>query len=585
MKRYLGALLLLPFFPLRLLWWVVAGLRFALWRRRTFKAGRYYVLDWAGEVIETEPEGRIERWARELFWPGDDGVMLSEVRALSRALKRRAPSGLIIRLGPLDAGYAKCMELRALLAEIARHTTVYVELGSGAGGRELLVASAAQHVSAPPSVHIAPVGAAATTFFGTRLLGRLGLTARVASRGRYKSAIEPFTREDRSEADREQTTKLVEGLDRLLVSTLAESRRRSEEELAQLMDDAPYSGQRAAERGLIDLVLREDELVAKLGQEVGVDHFRLDRGEGLVRGDEVPRLRLLPPSKKEIGLVMVEGAIVDRHAPQQLTQAAASEVIDDLRSAQADEDLAAVVLYVDSPGGSVAASDAILGAVRRLDQEKPVVAYFSDVAASGGYYIACGARRIVASPYTITGSIGVFQMLPDASRLLEKLEIAVDTVKLRRHADFGSPFRAPTEEEMQHSDHEVEEIYERFLELVATARKRPKDEVAQAAEGRVWLGQEAHAQGLVDELGGLETALAAARTLAAVPCEEVPRRVRTKRRAQDRLPVPRHPDPAAAFVAGLGALRPAEARLLRELWWLRSTGAQASWLYAPFLVR
>lgn len=585
MRRYLTALLLLPLLPLRLLWFALAWLRLALWRARTMRPGRHYVLDWSGELIESEHEGRLERWLRDLVWPADEGVRLDEVRALVRSLERRAPSGLIVRLGPLDAGYARCMELRELLASIARHTQVHVQLRGATEGRELMVASAAHHVSAAPSAQVAPVGASATTFFGTRLLGRLGLRARVASRGRYKSAIEPFTREDRSEADREQTTALVEGLDRLLISTLSERRGRSAEEITAVLDAAPYSGQRAAERGLIDATLREDELIGRIAREVGPARFRLERGDGLTRGAEPPRLHLVPSARREIGLVMIEGAIVDRRAPHELTQAAESEVIDDLRTAQADEDLAAVVLYVDSPGGSVSASDAILGAVQRLDQEKPVVAYFSDVAASGGYYVACGARRIVASPHTITGSIGVFQMLPDASALLEKLEIGVDTVKLRAHADFGSPFRAPTEEEERHADLEVEEIYERFLDLVAAARKRPKEQIAEAAEGRVWLGVEAHARGLVDELGGLETALNAARGLAAVPCEEVPRLVRTKRRAQNRLPAPYRPDPAAAFVARLGGLGVREARLLRELWWLRRTSGRSSWLYAPMLVR
>lgn len=585
MKRLALALLLLPLLPLRLLWFLGAWLRFAAWRRRSFRPGRLYVLDWAGEVIETEHEGRVERWLRALFWPAEDGVVLSEVRALRRAFELRAPAGLVIRLGRLDAGYAKCMELRALLAELTRHTRVHVLLRSGAEGRELLVASAAQHVSAPPSVHIAPLGASATAFFGTRLLGRLGLRARVASRGRYKSAIEPFTREGRSEPDREQTLALIEGLDQLLLSTLATARKRSVEDITALVDSAPHSGELAAARGLIDACLREEELVDQLQRDEGRDRFRLDRGERLLRGAEVPRLRLVPSREKEVGLVMVEGAIVERRAPHELTQAAADEVVDDLRSALEDEDLAAVVLYVDSPGGSVAASDAILGAVRRLDREKPVVAYFSDVAASGGYYVACGARRIVASPHTITGSIGVFQLLPDVSGLLEKLELGVDTLKLRRHADFGSPFRAPTEEETRHSDQEVEEIYQRFLELVAAARGRPKEEIAEAAEGRVWLGQEAHARGLVDELGGLEAALAAARALSAAPCREIPRLVRTKRRAQNRLPVPHRADPAASFVAGLGGLRPSEERLLRELWWLRRTSRDRRWLYAPLIVR
>jgi protease-4 len=585
LKRYLLAALLLPLLPLRLLWFGLQWLRLAFWRRRAMRPGRHYVLDWSGDIVETEHETRLAQWLRELFSPGEERVHLAEVRALRRSLELRAPSGLLIRLGSLSAGYAQCMELHAELTRIAKTTRVYVHLSSGAEGRELLVASAAHHVSAPPSVHISAIGSSTTAFFITRLLERIGLEAKVVSRGRYKSAVEPFTRTDRSEADREQATALVKGLDQALVTTLARRRNKSIAEIEEVMDHAPYSGVKAAEKQLIDASLREEELTAKIAADLGVSKLKLDRGDKLDRGGRLPRLRLLSARTREVGLVMVEGAIVDRRAPQQLSQATESEVIDDLRTALLDEDLAAVVLHINSPGGSVTASDAILAAVRRLDQEKPVVAYFSDVAASGGYYIACGARKIVASPKTITGSIGVFHVLPNLSALLARLEVGVDTIKQRRNADFASPFHPMSESQLDQLDLEVEEIYDRFLELVAGARRRTKAQIADVAEGRVWLGEDALRAGLIDELGGLEGAVSAARSLAQSECSEVPRLVHTKRRAQNRLPLAPASDPIALLLAQLGPLGRNETRLLREMWLLRETSHRPTWLYAPLLLR
>ena len=585
MKRYLIAALLLPLLPLRLLWFGFRWLSFWLWRRRTFRPGRSYVLDWSGDVVETEHERRLETWLREQFSPGKKSVRLSEVRALRRSLELRAPSSLLVRIGPLNAGYARCMELRQELVRMAKTTTVYVHLPHGAEGRELLVASAGHHVSAPPTVHLSPVGAATTAFFFTRLLGRLGLKANVVSRGRYKSATEPFTRTERSEEDREQATALVRGLDQALIAALESRPSLESRDLRALIDGAPYSGTKAAEVQLIDACLREEELMPKIAAGLGQSKLGLHRAEKLERGGKVPRLRLVRPRTTEVGLVMVDGAIVDRRASGQLTQAAGSEVIDDLRTALEDDGLGAVVLHINSPGGSVAASDAILGAVQRLDREKPVVAFFSDVAASGGYYIACGARKIVACEKTITGSIGVFHVLPDFSELLERLEINVDTIKLGRNADFASPWNPLSEAQREHLDREVAEIYDRFVALVATARQRTPAEIESVAGGRVWLADDALGVGLVDDLGGFERAVQLARELSTTACEETPRLVRTKRRAQNRLPLPPAPDPTSLIASRLGPLAPHESRVLRELWLLRETSRRSAWLYAPILLR
>jgi protease-4 len=246
-------------------------------------------------------------------------------------------------------------------------------------------------------------------------------------------------------------------------------------------------------------------------------------------------------TKKHIGVVEVHGAIVDTGSPY-LTYvdrlAVQQAVVNDLRAALEDPGIGAVILHVDSRGGSVTASDAIWSAVKRLDREKPVIACMGNVAASGGYYVACGARSIVCSPLTITGSIGVYAMYPVWPELARMIGVNHDVVKNRLHAAMYDPWREISEDARAHADREVAAMYDAFIGLVAEARGKTKEEIDAIAQGRVWSGRKAKALGLIDGLGGMEEALERAREAApGVSFEEEPVLVHSWRN-QGRPPPP-----------------------------------------------
>jgi protease-4 len=224
-------------------------------------------------------------------------------------------------------------------------------------------------------------------------------------------------------------------------------------------------------------------------------------------------------------------------------------VVADLRAALADPHIGAVILHVNSRGGSVTASDGIYAAVRRLNQEKPVIACFGEVAASGGYYVACGARAIVASPLTVTGSIGVFAMFPTWPGLTERLSIQHDVIKNRSHAALYDPWGGFDDEARALADREVGAMYEDFLNLVATARHKTRDEIHAVAEGRVWIGADALRVGLVDGLGGMTEASERARKAYGKPLAD--EMVLVKARGHETRPLPFRPEKAAQLALPL----------------------------------
>ena len=272
-------------------------------------------------------------------------------------------------------------------------------------------------------------------------------------------------------------------------------------------------------------------------------------------------------------------------------------MVADLRAALRDPKVASVVLYVDSRGGSVTASDAIWAAVKRLDAEKPVIACFGDVSASGGYYVGCGARSIVCSPLTVTGSIGVFSVLPTWPELAKRFDVGHDVIKNLDNADVYNPWAGFDDARRAHAQKEVELMYEIFLERVSAARAMSRDAAHEVAQGRVWMGKDAHAVGLIDGLGGFSEALERARMAAKGKVAERPQLVKAKR-PQSR-PNPHRQDGAVSpadalrrLVAspGQGDLFRAvlghgpEARLAAELatlWATRPAGGAGTFAWAP----
>ena len=434
-------------------------------------------------------------------------VALHALRRLARRVARDGRvKGIVVTLRGLGGGMATATALRDVLAKVRESgKEVVVHLPLGAGSKETFVATAANRVYVGPRATLAPLGFASSTRYWQKALAKFGVSARIFSRGTYKSAGETLVRDTMSDPQREQLGAVLDQLWEALVHGIASGRGVSREKAIAIVDGAPYRAQAAVEAGLVDGAAYEDELPALLGSRERPAPFV--HASRYMRGADFPLPRPTPPGV--VGVIHVHGPIMSR--AQAANGVAADEpIINAIRAARVAPVVRAVVLHVDSPGGSALASDRIHHEIVQLAAQKPVVACFGDVAASGGYYVGVAAHHIVAQPSTITGSIGVVSARLGAEELLGRVGVATETLKRGARAGLLDPTRPLSDDEASALDQEIGGVYDAFVDVVAEGRKRPRGEVLAVAEGRVWTGVEAHARGLVDELGGFDAALRAA---------------------------------------------------------------------------
>ncbi len=505
--------------------WIIALFALAIWpirlwaKRRILKKSGWVELNLEGEVLEILPEERVqERLIRQILkQPEPKRVLLKRLRQLvDELIEDPYAEGMLVRLGPLGGGWVGAQEIHAELMRLRKAgKQILIHIKQNASNKELMVASAATKLMMPPTGMLMSSGSAAPGLFLKGLLDKIGFRMEVASAGRFKSAPDQFTRNQRSEADLEQTKAIVDTLDEAIVDSLKQGRGLRGEAAKKLLENAPMVGLKAAKEGYVDEAVRDEELlsvVEKYSQRIKKPRPMGARKYLTVRRPPKP----VQPKKRHIGVVKVHGAIVDQApggsiGPAGGPMAVEGPIVANLRAALKDQNVAAVVLSVNSRGGSVTASDAIYAAVKRLNQTKPVIACFHDVAASGGYYVACGARSIVASPLTITGSIGVFSMIPTWPALADRLNIGRDVVKNHKNADLYNPWSGFDEDGRDHAQTEVRHMYDVFLDLVSEARRMDTKQADAVAQGRVWTGRDAHREGLVDSLGGFQEAVERAR--------------------------------------------------------------------------
>lgn len=480
--------------------WPLKAARAALVLRR----GGYLRLTLDGEVVDL-PQRRF-RW----FKPKPTPTSVVRVRELAREIADDPKIlGLIVEIKSLRAGAAVTSSLREALAPIRlAGKKLFIHLPLGAGTRELVVASAGTSIVGGPQSSIAPLGMALESKYLRRLLDKVGIVPEILARGEFKTAGETIERDSMSEEQREQLSAILDTLYEELVSSLSEGRNVSREKATAWIDAGAMRAKDAAFAGLIDGVAYDDE-VPRLatGEEepktLAAPIYLLAR-----RGS-----RLSLGGSRRIGVVVVRGPIVSR-SPMPVDRLAVDDrIIGALKSAREDASVEGVVLYVESPGGSALASDRIYREVTRVAKKKPVVAYFSNVAASGGYYVAAGANRIVAQPTTLTGSIGVVAAHLVVAPLLDKLGIVTERLKRGARADMMSTTRRFEPGEREALSREIDGFYRDFVGVVALGRQRPYDEIEKLARGRVYSGRDAHAHGLVDVLGGFDRAVEEVRTI------------------------------------------------------------------------
>lgn len=517
--------------------------------RRAFAApaGGWVALEIDGSVVDLpRPRRRGLGFLRSAVPPA---LAVWHVRELARLVAEdRRVKGLVVHVRSLGAGPSVLASLRAALGAVrAAGKRLVVYLPQGADNRSMVLGSVAERLVVGPETTVAPIGYAVEGRYVRRALERLGIEPEVMARGTYKSAGETLVRDDMSEPQREQLGEVLAAQHATLVRALGEGRGVDAERAARWVDEGPYGARRAAEVGLVDAVAYEDELDRHLDAEPGAQARVVGAGRYL-RARRPLRFRR-PGASSVVGVVEVHGPIVSR-ARLGLGGPLASEerLVAALRAARASRRVRAVILHIDSPGGSALASDRIHHEVERLREEKPVVAYLSNVAASGGYYVAAAARVIVAQPQTVTGSIGVVSARLVLGGLLDKLGVTTEVVKRGARADLYSATRALDAGERAVIEEEIDGFYRTFLRVVARGRGRPVEEIEKLAEGRIYSGEAAHARGLVDVLGGFDDALGRARDLAGDASLE-PVLVRPPR---GPLPPPPLPKTAEAALSALG---------------------------------
>jgi protease-4 len=460
------------------------------------------------------------------------------VSALHRAAEDSRVAGLIARVQLPAAAAGPVQELREAVATFTAVKPSLAWAETYPGTLSYYLASAFGEVWMQPSGTVGLIGFATNALFLRDALDKAGIEAQFVARGEYKSAANLFTQDRYTDAHREADTRLLESLRSQVWQAIADSRNIGQDALDGLADQAPLLRDIAVESGLIDRVGFRDEAYARIAELVGAKDISPESGDA--DGDDAPsRLYLsryaratgpggparpsMPGrgSKSTIAVVTVAGPIVSGRGGSRLpfgsSNAGGDTIAAALREAAHDDSVSAIVLRVDSPGGSVTASETIWREVKKArERGKPVVASMGAVAASGGYYVSMGADAIVANPGTITGSIGVVTGKLVARDLKDRLGVGSDAVRTNANADAWSVNAPFTPEQHAQVEAEADLFYNDFVQRVAQGRHLSVEAVEAVARGRVWTGADALDHGLVDELGGLRAAVRRAKVLAGL---------------------------------------------------------------------
>ena len=431
---------------------------------------------------------------------------------IQKAAENDYIKGIYLEAGGIMASPASTEEIRNALIRFKETGKFVVAYGGNYSENDYYICSVADKVILNPQGLVDWHGVASQTIYFKDLLAQLGVEMEVFKVGTYKSAVEPYTSMEMSEENREQITAYTSSIWNNMVQGVSQSRGITPEKLNECADRymAFTSPEETLAAGLVDTLLYMDETKDYLKQLMNADEKeRLN----VLSLDEVKNIQKNVPLDKSgniIAMYYAEGQIVD--VPSTTSMGTTPEIVGDkvcadLRKIRDDETIKAVVLRVNSPGGSAYASEQIWNEVVKLKEKKPVIVSMGDYAASGGYYISCAADTIIAQPNTLTGSIGIFGMFPNPHKLItEKLKLNVETVKSNKRSDLGSMFRPYTADERAIMQRYINRGYALFTKRCADGRQMSIADIEAVAQGRVWTGEMAKDLGLVDLLGGIELA-------------------------------------------------------------------------------
>ncbi len=514
MKRFaLGFVIGILFVGLVLLIIGAAAMRFGTDRPPAVADGSTLVLHLEGELPE-QPQVTLPIPFLEDQQPM---TMVETWQLLRKAAADSRIKALVLEPRALSVGWAKLEELRGSIVAFRKTgKPVYAYL-RGAGTKEYYVATAADKVFMAPEEELDVKGLRAELMFVKGTLDKLGVGLEFEHVGKYKDAPDMFTRTTPTPETLEVENQILDQYFGDIIAVIAEGRKKKPEDVKALIDDGPFVGKSALDGGLVDDLIFEDEMYGKLKDAAKLESIK-KIGEKDYAKVEVAGV----DGKTKIAFIVGQGEITrggtnDSVGNDGIT---ASGLVKLMRQVKDDASIKGVILRIDSPGGDGIASDDILHEAKLLSAKKPTVISMSDLAASGGYFIAMTGDPVIAYPNTLTGSIGVFFGKLNLKGLFDKVGLATYTLKRGRFSDIDSTTAPLDEEQRAKLRREIETFYKGFVERVAAGRKQPYDKMEPLAQGRVWLGAQAKRNGLVDELGGLDKAIEMVRDRAKISSSE-----------------------------------------------------------------
>lgn len=484
------------------------------------------VLNVSGGLPDYVPDDQFAK----AFGIGQQQSFTSLLTQLRKAKIDKRVGGVMLDINFPGIGWGKAYELREAIKDFrqsGKPVYAYMEIGMN---KEYYIATAADKVFLPPPGDLYINGFAAEAMFYKGSLDKLGIEADVIQIGpKYKSAPDQYTKKEMGEGQREVLNAVLDEYWGSYTSAIAESRKKSVEDVAAIIDNAPYSATQLKEQGLIDGALYEEQVYEEFRKALGYkegDKVRTIRG-GAYR--DIPSDSLGLNTGERVAVIFASGAINSGKSSDGTfggQMVGSDTVVQAVNDAAADTSIKAIVLRVDSPGGSALASDLMWNALENAKAKKPVVVSMGDVAASGGYYIACNATKIVAEPTTITGSIGVFAGKPVIKGLYDWLGVTTEYTLRGKNAGIFRETEKWTPEERAKMEEQTNNIYHNnFLPKVSKGRNMDTEKANSLGQGRVWTGTQAKANGLIDEFGGIEKAIEIAKQLASLPADKDVRRV------------------------------------------------------------
>lgn len=474
------------------------------------KKNSVMILDLKGTLVERTQEdltNLLNKFADDTAETyGLDDILAS----IKKAKENDKIKGIYIRASWLNASYASLQEIRKALDDFKKSGKFIVAYSDNYTQGLYYLSSVADKVMLNPKGMIEWRGLASTPIFYKDLLQKLGIEMQIFKVGTYKSAVEPFTATEMSPANREQVTAFIGSIWNQMLDGVSTSRKIEKDSLNTYANRMLmfYPSDESVKCGLADTLIYQNDVRDYLKTLVKID--KDDHLDILDIEDMINIKKNVPKDKSGdiLAVYYASGEINDNTGSATSEEGIVGDkMIRDLRKLKEDENIKAVVLRVNSPGGSAFASEQIWHAVKELKAEKPVIVSMGDYAASGGYYISCVADSIIAEPTTLTGSIGIFGMVPNTKELTDKIGLTYDVVKTNQFSDYGNLMRPLNSDEKTLMQMMIAQGYDLFISRCAEGRHMTKDEIEKIAEGRVWTGEMAKEIGLVDELGGIDKAL------------------------------------------------------------------------------